>query len=179
MSAIISKNLKSIFVGGPIQHAISSYTFNKDLKAIITQIISIFSNEKWNVYSAHLAEEFGLKIDSFSPKFISLRDYTWMNNCDVFFAVLLSNKDKKLIRTDGTHVELGWASAMGKPIILLCDDNYKSQLSLLVQGLGEITSFKIISYEDFKRDSSIIIDCANEFCQISKKIYRQEGTSKF
>lgn len=74
----------------------------------------------------YLVEEFGLKIDFFLLKFILLCDYIWMNNCDVFFVVLFFNKDKKLICIDGIYVELGWVFVIGKFIILLCDDNYKS-----------------------------------------------------
>lgn len=49
----------------------------------------------------------------------------------------------------GVHIELGWASALGKRIIIIkkSNDNY----SPLVDGLWEITSVKYISYSEYKR----------------------------
>lgn len=167
----MTDNTKSIFVGGPIQHVISSNGFDRNLKSIISQVISIYSNQGWNVYSAHLAEEFGIKTESLSPKYIATRDFIWMNDADLFLGIILSDAENKIIRTDGTHVELGWASAMRKPTLLLCDDNSILELSLLVQGLSEITSFKIIRYQDFEKNPSILLKFTNKFQQISRKIY--------
>ena len=65
------------------------------------------------------------------------RDYQWMRECDIFIAILPLDSNGEMISTSGTSVELGWASAMGKPIVLVRDPAPK--YSHLVLGLDVVT----------------------------------------
>lgn len=46
----------------------------------------------------------------------------------------------------GTHVELGWASALGKPIVLLLERGH--EYAGLVTGLGSVTSVTSVEMVD-------------------------------
>jgi nucleoside 2-deoxyribosyltransferase len=52
-----------------------------------------------------------------TPKFIIERDYNDVKNCDVVFMNLLGAKRISI----GSMIELGWAMAHGKPIILIME----------------------------------------------------------
>lgn len=88
------------------------------------------------VLSAHRFERCGeMDIEEQEAR-VCRRDFAWMNEADVFSCVFPSGSGGHSVRTDGTCVELGWASALGKPIILITarDDKH----SHLVKGLFSI-----------------------------------------
>jgi nucleoside 2-deoxyribosyltransferase len=88
------------------------------------------------VLSAHLYENFGEMDVSGRVQEVCSRDFQWMRQCDLFVAVLPLDRDGNVICSSGTSVELGWASAMGKPIVLVCDPEAK--YSHLVIGLDAV-----------------------------------------
>jgi nucleoside 2-deoxyribosyltransferase len=127
----------NVFVGGPIQHAIEADGFYSPLQRALRGIIEAVEKANGTVFSAHVAEKFGADTALFSPRQVSVRDFNWMQRCDVFVPVLPVHGDA-LLRTDGTHVELGWASAMRKPIMLVTRQPVVSSASHLLRGLPAI-----------------------------------------
>jgi nucleoside 2-deoxyribosyltransferase len=134
-----------VFVGGPIQYAIRpNESFHRETRSIVELTVAALHDSGHRVLSAHIFENFG-KMDV-SGKFqeICSRDYQWMQQCDVFVAILPLDADGNVIFSSGTAVELGWASAMDKPIILVCDPAPKySHLSMGLDAIARVTKVDI------------------------------------
>jgi nucleoside 2-deoxyribosyltransferase len=99
-------------------------------------VISGLAEEGHQILSAHLHEGFGEMDVSGKFQEVCARDYRWMRQCDVFVAVLPLDANGNVVVSNGTSVELGWASAIGKPIVIVCDPAPK--YSHLVIGLDAI-----------------------------------------
>lgn len=61
-----------------------------------------------------------------TPQECTRLDYEHIRDCDLFVAFPGSPA------SPGTHIELGWASALGRPMILLLEEG---SYAFLVQGL--------------------------------------------
>ena len=127
----------TVFVGGPIQYAVKSDgSFHAGTRGAIERVIASLADAGHEVLSAHVYENFGEMDVSGMFQQVCLRDHLWMRQCDVFVAVLPLDQDGNVIHSAGTSVELGWASALGKPIVLVCDTEPK--YSHLVIGLDAV-----------------------------------------
>ncbi len=156
--SIIFSNLK-IFVGGPIQHALKLKVLDNNLQIHIKSAIHLLESLGAEVFSAHRTEQFGGTTHLFTPEEVSLRDRQWMERCNIFVAVLpVCPQQKKLLRTDGTHIELGWASALQRPIILLTEKPFDDSASHLLKGLSTISQVYHVSLNDFMHDPSVLSD---------------------
>ncbi|MFO0572410.1 MAG: nucleoside 2-deoxyribosyltransferase [Polyangia bacterium] len=134
---------RTILVGGPIQHALVGALFSPVVRRQIEGVLEQIRATGAAVLSAHVVEEYGLKTAQLTPDAVSRRDFAWMRACDLFVAVLPVDADGTLLRTDGTYVELGWASALGKPVLVLVPDAAQHGLSHLVQGLRQVTAVRL------------------------------------
>lgn len=128
----------TIFLGGPIQHAhCDASEFDAKLRHCIGLLYDFLSTS-YRVLSAHVEEGFGERSTLTSHDIVK-RDYAWMSLCDVFVAVLPDALGGLPIRTDGTLIELGWACALGKPIMLLPDQvPLQTSHSHLLRGLSAV-----------------------------------------
>lgn len=136
----------SVFLGGPIQHALcAGDEFDPQLRRSLEAIYETLARE-YEVYSAHFAERFGDLTSDLPPQQVAERDFRWMQSCDAFLAVLPDGSEGRPYRTDGTFVEIGWASAMRKPILLLpARSPMTSHHSHLIRGLDAIAEVHIYS----------------------------------
>lgn len=136
---MIDQNGLFVFVGGPIQYATDEMgRFHLPTRDIIEAIIGGLSKDGHHVLSAHIHENFGEMDVNGMFREVCLRDHSWMCCCDVFVAILPLDEKGRVIHTVGTSVELGWASTMGKPIILVCDP--APVYSHLVVGLDAVAN---------------------------------------
>jgi hypothetical protein len=133
----------NVFVGGPIQHAIEADGFYSPLRLALQGIIEAVEKANGTVFSAHITEKFGVDTALYSSRQVSVRDFDWMQRCDVFVPVLMA-RGNTLLRTDGTHVELGWASALRKPILLVTQQPLVSSASHLLHGLPAIADVSLL-----------------------------------
>ncbi|MBD3003881.1 nucleoside 2-deoxyribosyltransferase [Streptomyces sp. 5-10] len=147
-----------VFVGGPIQHAILGNGFVGHLQDAITTAIDTVAAHGGNIFSAHVVEKFGAETAAFTPEQVSVRDFRWMKKCDVFVPVLPVLEDGTLRRTDGTHVELGWATALGRPIVLITKQPFAESASHLLKGLHRVGFVQAIDFEEFTEKPSLLID---------------------
>lgn len=147
-----------IFVGGPIQHAIVPDGFFGRLRTSISTAIGHIEDNGGNVFSAHVVEKFGAETAAFTPDQVSVRDFRWMKKCDVFVPILPVMADV-LLRTDGTHVELGWATALGRPIVMIIKQPFVDSASHLLKGLPRVGSVQIIDIDDFDENPHLLTDC--------------------
>jgi nucleoside 2-deoxyribosyltransferase len=144
----------TVFVGGPIQHALNSMGFNQSLRQVIVRVIEALEADGFGVFSAHRDEEFGAVDTRGKSAWVTKRDFLWMNSCDVFVAILPS-LGSSLLRTDGTFIELGWASALRKPIVMvLC---LESECSHLVSGLGAVTNVLMLDFDEVVAAPELLI----------------------
>ncbi len=152
-----------VFVGGPIQFMSGDPVLLSTMKEAVGSLIQALQVEGIQVHNAHLVEHFGATSDEWHPCSISERDLGWMRDCDAFVALLPPDGHGNLARTDGTHVELGWASALGKPIVLVVDSSLVPQCSQLVQGLSAIAAVQWFDFADAVRDPSALVRLVRGF----------------
>lgn len=132
-----------VFIGGPIQYALQHSHFNIAVRKILEKVLSEVEAAGFQVFSAHRYERYGELDMAGMETEVCRRDYNWMRNCDIFIAVLPALDDQSVpVRTDGTCVELGWASALGKKMIIIRSPSV--QYSHLVEGLGAINDALLI-----------------------------------
>ncbi|WP_226367326.1 nucleoside 2-deoxyribosyltransferase [Pseudonocardia sp. ICBG162] len=146
-----------VFVGGPIQHAIRDDGFWPPLHDWIQLAISTLSAHEAHIFSAHVVEEFGDRTAEYTPDQVTARDLRWMSKCDVFVPILPLDMDGKLLRTDGTHIELGWATALGRPVVLLTTSPVVESASHLVKGLSTIADVQLLDLDSFAAAPELLV----------------------
>jgi nucleoside 2-deoxyribosyltransferase len=148
---------KTVLVGGPIQYAIKENgIFDDHLKSQINSVLDILKTANHLIFSAHEIEQFGkINMDGKS-NLICQRDYYWMKQCEVFVCILSVSKNGSLYRSDGTCIELGWASALGKKIIIL--KNMKQDYSHLVDGLNAVSNVIYLDIETCIQSPTLLLD---------------------
>lgn len=137
---------KTVFFGGPIQHAFSAVVCDKPLKSIILSLINRLKRDGYSVLSAHLEEKFGQVDMSGQPLYVTDRDHRWMLACDIYVCVIPAGRDGRPYRTDGTCIELGWASAYQKKVVVLWDSSL--EYSHLIIGLGAVADVTQLDLRD-------------------------------
>lgn len=132
---------KKIFLAAPF-HSYMDYKKGKMREDRIQQIRSLlkyFREKGYIVESAHERERWGE--DWYTPEVCTPLDFKQVESSD-FLIAMPGNPP-----SGGVHVELGWASALGKKVILLLEEgaNYTN----LVLGLEELTSVEFVYYKSF------------------------------
>ena len=168
-----SDHRPTVFVGGPIQHALRGSSMLPDAQTPLCVVHGAVEAIGAHLVSAHIAERFGGDTHSFTPAEVTVRDAQWMRTCSLFVALLPVDASGMLIRTDGTHIELGWASALGKPIIVLAPRNAHPQLSHLVKGLGCVAKVDLLDLD------SAISDTASLKALIKSRLYSVQSERSF
>ena len=154
-----TKMNKKIFLGGPIQYAYShNGDFDYRIRSNLEYLNTILQKNDFEVFSAHSIEKFGKETHVFKSFDIFERDYTWMKECNLYVAFLPIDLNGKLVRTDGTYMELGWAYILKKPILILCDLSRIMQSSLLLQGLIEKEDIKVLEIERIIEQNDVLIN---------------------
>src|ERR1035438_1067947 len=94
---------QKVFVGGPfslaVEHDSGVQKFDEGLRRSLTQVHEAVRATGAILLSAHIEEDFGARTDVSK---IVLRDYLWLQECDVYVAVLPLNAAGAPYRTDGT-----------------------------------------------------------------------------
>lgn len=149
-----------VFLGGPIQHALLPAGFSHDLRQLITAFIATFEAAGATVFSAHRTEEYGKHAEQFTPAVVSVRDLKWMRECDIFIPVLPLLPDGTLMRTDGTHIEIGWATALGRPVILVTRIPFVDSASHLLKGIASVSAVKTLDIDDAQKSPQSLVEHA-------------------
>jgi nucleoside 2-deoxyribosyltransferase len=129
-----------IFLAAPLTSAYRKDTgrFDPKIKRILQRIIKLLKENGHEVISAHEREKWGR--DLMSPSEFTPLDMKLIKECDLVIAYI---NDKP----SGVYIEIGWASALNKKIIILTTQSI-SELSPLVQGLSQITDTTIINFKN-------------------------------
>ncbi|PHM48398.1 nucleoside 2-deoxyribosyltransferase [Xenorhabdus miraniensis] len=172
MSMIFS-DLK-VFIGGPIQHALKRRVLDNNLQVHLKSAIHQLESLGAEVFSAHRTEQFGGTTHLFTPEEVAQRDRQWMEQCDIFVAILpVCPQQKQLIRTDGTHIELGWASTLRRPIILVTEKPFDNSASHLLKGLSAIAQVHHLPLNDFEHNPALL---SHTIQSIAEKIVEKKVT---
>jgi len=160
----MEKQEKTIFAGGPVQYASEDGVFDENLKNIIICALNMLKMNGYKILSVHQEEEFGKSAVMQNPDDVCLHDYTWMQQCDIYICFLPVSKTGQIYRSDGTCIELGWASALGKPVVILMDK--RSVYSQLIQGLNAITRVIHLDIKAFMDTPSLLTEAVRTLsCQ--------------
>jgi nucleoside 2-deoxyribosyltransferase len=133
---------KRIFVGAPFHGYINPNTgiLLNDKRSMLEHIIKCCENKGHTVTNSHVREKWG---ESWMPpEKCTPLDYNEVQNADIFVAVPGNPP------SGGVHVELGWASALKKRIIIFLEKGKK--YSNLVTGLKEVAEVDYIEYTNFE-----------------------------
>ena len=107
------------------------YSFSESLRPRYLEVLSLLESNGFDVLSAHRADGFG-EVD-WIEDFVE-RDLAWVEACDVQLIMLPADSLGEALRSDGTMIELGYAHAKGKPLILLADDPLNTQNSFFLRS---------------------------------------------
>ncbi|MCK1798991.1 nucleoside 2-deoxyribosyltransferase domain-containing protein [Streptomyces sp. XM4193] len=128
----------TVFLGGPFKGLIDPVTgrLREADRARYTSLIDAFEERGWRVLSAHRTEDWGAGL--VSDRECTRRDWEWMRECSVFVAF------PGRPASPGTHVELGWASALGRPTVVLVEPD--TECAALVAGLPGIAPVRLLEH---------------------------------
>ena len=127
-----------IFFGAPFTKYLNkNQTVAKRKKELIERVISFLNRKGHKVRNAHIREDFGKKW--MQPNECTSLDFIEIKDCDVFIAIPGNPP------SGGVHIELGWASALNKRIILILKK--RGKYSPLVHGLDTISKVEKIEFE--------------------------------
>ena len=141
----MNQPFKKIFLAGPFKSLVHPETgsMNHHEKQKLVNLIGFFESRGLSVHNAHKREGWGKNF--MSPEECTKIDYKEISGCDLFIAFPGSPA------SPGTHIEIGWASALKKPVILLLEQD--KDYAFLIQGLGEVAN---VTYVRFSQEQDYI-----------------------
>ncbi|MFH1917083.1 MAG: nucleoside 2-deoxyribosyltransferase [Nanoarchaeota archaeon] len=132
---------RSAFIAAPFASYMNPETsqVHDEKKRNLEDLIKVVQDCGYQVRNAHYREEWGAKW--MDPEICTPLDYEDIKASLVLIAIPGNPA------SGGVHIELGWASALNKRIILLLENN--KHYSNLVEGLGTVTNVSYIWFDDF------------------------------
>lgn len=151
----MNKSLKRIFLAGPFKSLVNPDTgsMGNNEKYRILNLIDFFESKGISVHNAHKREKWGK--DFMPPEECTEIDFKEISNCDLFVAF------PGHPASPGTHIEIGWASALKKPIILLLEQD--KDYAFLIQGLGKVADVTYVRFSQEKDYISRLEDYLGSF----------------
>jgi nucleoside 2-deoxyribosyltransferase len=138
----VTTQLRAVFVGGPFLNLVDPKTgrMSDRHQAQFERLIGHFEQRGAKVYNAHRREAWGSAFLT-APEVTKL-DFTEIGDSDLFVAF------PGVPVSPGTHVEIGWASAFGKPMVLFLEKNERH--TFLVTGLETVANIEFIWFDDYE-----------------------------
>ena len=131
-------------------------TLNSGRRELLERIILLLESEGHDVSSAQKREAWGKEI--MPPETCTPLDYVGIRNADVVVAIPGDPA------SGGTHIELGWATAHGKQLVVLLEqDRYYSPL---VYGLG--SAFDNVQYVSYGTPNDCLEGLENALSNINE-----------
>lgn len=126
------------------------YRFSDEGKQRIDAIHQLLSAAGYEILSAHIADRYGES--PWGDDFVS-RDLDWAATCDVQLVLLPAQPTGEAVRSDGTMIELGFAFANGKPIVLLADDVNHQSNSFFLRAFAQNEIVRCIEWDHVYQDA--------------------------
>ncbi|MGI5478656.1 nucleoside 2-deoxyribosyltransferase [Streptomyces lavendofoliae] len=132
--------VNSLFLAGPFIQLLDPLTgrMPADAQTPFTVLIDHFEAQGLTVHNAHRREAWGAEL--MHPEVCTRIDQDEIRKADVFVAM------PGHPASPGTHIEIGWASAFNKPIVLLLEKD--REYTFLVQGLHTVATVQYVEYTD-------------------------------
>ena len=140
----------------------TNYRVKQEYYTFFTKLISKIKELGVDYFLAMERENFGKEY--ISDKESSTIDYNLIKKCDLVCAL------PGTPASGGVHVELGWASANNRKIIIFLNKN--KSYSPMVTGLGEISDVTYCYYNEEYKDE--LIDKICYYISKIKKEYKYE-----
>ena len=145
-----------VFLAGPFTFKIKNNSLTNENTVLIQKLIKSLREKGHTVFNAHEREKYGS--DLFPPRKATTLDFEQIKQSDILIAY------PGYPPSGGTHIELGWASCMGKKIVLLLKKS--CNYSPLVYGLSTITEVNTIEFEK----KSELIEKVSDFIDTIDKV---------
>ncbi|MGW0997784.1 nucleoside 2-deoxyribosyltransferase [Streptomyces sp. NPDC002523] len=128
---------RRVFLAGPFKALVSQDTgvLENRFRTRFESLIHALEADGYEVYNAHRREGWGA--DFLTPDECTRLDYDEIRASDVFVAF------PGAPASPGTHIEIGWASALGKPIVLLLEEG--AEYAFLIQGLHTVADVHYVT----------------------------------
>jgi len=135
---------KTVYLAAPFNSYINPQTrrIYDDKIDLIRGLIDYLKTKGYEVHNSHTRENWGE--DVMKPEICTPLDYDHVRRADLIIAIPGDPP------SGGVHIELGWASALGKRIIILLSNNEK--YSNVILGLNRIADVSYVNlYDDVDR----------------------------
>ncbi|WP_082119602.1 nucleoside 2-deoxyribosyltransferase [Saccharothrix sp. ST-888] len=133
-------DIRSLFLAGPFIQLLDPATgeMPDEARAPFDILIKHFEAQGLSVHNAHRREAWGAEL--MRPEQCTGLDQEEIRKADVFVAL------PGFPASPGTHIEVGWASAFDKPIVLLLERG--REYTFLIQGLHTVATVEYVVYTD-------------------------------
>ncbi|MCK7623770.1 nucleoside 2-deoxyribosyltransferase [Streptomyces sp. RS10V-4] len=132
--------VSTLFLAGPFLQLLDPATgrMPEPSRSPFALLIEHFEGHGFDVHNAHRREAWGAEL--MAPDECTRIDQEEIRKADVFVAL------PGAPASPGTHIEIGWASAFGKPVVLLLERG--RDYTFLVQGLNTVATVEHVPYTD-------------------------------
>ncbi|MFI1968520.1 nucleoside 2-deoxyribosyltransferase [Streptomyces cinnamoneus] len=133
-------DIRSVFLAGPFLQLLDPATgeMPESARNPFDTLIKHFEAQRLSVHNAHRREAWGAEL--MRPEECTRIDQEEIRKADAFVALPGSPA------SPGTHIEIGWASAFDKPIVLLLERD--RDYTFLVQGLHTVATVEYVVHSD-------------------------------
>ncbi|MGW6704625.1 nucleoside 2-deoxyribosyltransferase [Streptomyces sp. NPDC054956] len=147
---------RSVFLAGPFKALVDADgAMNTEARTRFETLIERLEAEDYHVYNAHRRESWGAKF--LTPDECTRLDYDEISASTVFVAF------PGHPASPGTHIEIGWASALGKPIVLLLEEG--KDYAFLVRGLHTVADVTYLTIGDTGSLADEVITTVNHLAR--------------
>lgn len=132
--------IKSVFVAAPFWGLVDRVTNQVDggPRSLIESVLHHFDGLGLTVYNSHRREAWGSAM--LEPAEFTSMDYNEIGRSDLFVGF------PGIPASPGTHIEIGWASAMNKPTVLLLEEG--KEYAGLIEGLPSFKACVLVRYRN-------------------------------
>ncbi|MGK5640702.1 nucleoside 2-deoxyribosyltransferase [Streptomyces sp. URMC 126] len=133
-------DFRSVFLAGPFLGLLDRTTgeMPPDARTPFDVLIEHFESQGLSVHNAHRREAWGARL--MRPEECTPIDQEEIRKADVFVALPGSPA------SPGTHIEVGWASAFDKPVVLILEPG--REYTFLIQGLHTVATVEYVVCAD-------------------------------
>jgi nucleoside 2-deoxyribosyltransferase len=150
---------RSVFLAGPFKALVDPETGNmRDFERMrYESLIGYLEQRGYTVHNAHKREDWGANF--LEPEECTRLDWEEIDECDLFVAF------PGHPASPGTHIEIGWASARRKPMLLLlgAGDTY----AFLVRGLHVVAD---VTYVEMPTDATGLAEFARALLRLEDRL---------
>jgi methylase of polypeptide subunit release factors len=137
------------------------YRFSRAKKRRINAVHEVLTSAQYEILSAHVVDKYGEA--AWEDDFV-LRDLKWSAACDVQLVLLPAESTGEVIRSDGTMIELGFAFAKDKPVVILADDLGNDRNSFFLRSFATKHLGKCIAWDNnYEKE---LLSCLQSIIQV-------------